>query len=162
MKWIESVGGPLILIPQSVLSEWHGASLETSMAGDDYQRACAISSYVGEIPVGGGTGLVLGDAPDRTAVIASEFGPALLRWGCADSEEAILEAVRTNLGRAEVIGELEHQVGEPTHLLIDSAFSGTDFAESLELRLAMGTYRVMTRRHTKPRVEYLAHVFQKC
>ena len=152
----------MILIPQSVLSEWHGASLETPMVGDDYQRACAISNYLGEIRVGGGTGLVLGDTPDRTTVIESELGPALLRWGSADSEEAMLEAVRGSLDRAEVVEELEHHVGEPAHLLIDSAWSGSDYADSLELILAMGTHRVVTRRHTGPGVEYLAHVFQMC
>jgi hypothetical protein len=162
MKWIESAGGPLILIPRSLLSDWHGASLETPMVGDDYQRACAISGYLGKTQVGGGTALVLGDTPDRTAVIESELGPTLLRWGCADSEEAMLKAVRTSLGGAKVIEELEHYVSEPEHLLFDSMWSGGEFEDSLELRLGTGAYRVVTRWNKGPRVQFLAHVFEKC
>src|SRR5947209_6469559 len=100
MNWIESAGGPLILIPRAVLGQWGGASLQTPMVGDDYGRACAVRDYLGKIPVSDSFALVLGDTPDRNTVLEIEPGTAILRWGYADSEEQILDAVRTNLNRA--------------------------------------------------------------
>ena len=159
MTWIESAGGPLVLIPRLHVSEWGGASLDTPMVGDDYERACAITDYIGGIPVGDGTALVLGDTPDRTTVIDSEFGIALLRWGFADSADEWLEVARSTLGEAEVVEEMTYRVTESAHLLIDSAWAGADYEEFLEFSLPKGYHSVSTRRHSSPRVEYLAHLF---
>ena len=152
----------MLLIPHSLLGEWGGANLDTPMVGDDYERACAVSSYLGRIPVGRGFALVLGDAPDSTTVLQSVLGFVLLRWGCADSEADMLASARANLGKAKVLEELEHRIEESEHLLIDSAWSGSDFQDSLELRIPPGAYKISTRRHREPTVEFLAHVFQKC
>ena|SRR5437868_2730474 len=162
MNWIESAGGPLILIPRAALGQWGGASLQTPMVGDDYERACAISDYVGKINLGNSVALVLGDTPDSTTVLETELGTALLRWRYADSEEQVLDSVRTKLKKAGTIQDLDYEVQESDHVLIDSAWSGTDFEDSLEVRLDVGAYRVCTRKHTEPRVEFLAHVFEKC
>ncbi|MFJ4368884.1 Imm21 family immunity protein [Streptomyces chartreusis] len=55
--WVESMGGPLIVIPVSALAAWRGCTESGVMAGDataadDYDRACAVDDLAGVITVG--------------------------------------------------------------------------------------------------------------
>ncbi|MGW1208054.1 Imm21 family immunity protein [Streptomyces sp. NPDC002499] len=68
--WVESMGGPLIVIPVSALAAWRGCTETGVMAGDasaadDYDRACAVDDLAGVITVGenGAQALVLADEP---------------------------------------------------------------------------------------------------
>ncbi|MGW2352491.1 Imm21 family immunity protein [Actinacidiphila glaucinigra] len=95
--WVESMGGPLIVVPASALAAWGGCTEQGMVVGvgdvpDDYDRACAVDDLAGVIPVGrdGGRGLVLGDQPARTCYLAAHR--AFLRWGGADSEADLIEA----------------------------------------------------------------------
>jgi len=161
MKWIESAGGPLILMPKSLLPQWGGASRETPLVGDDYGRACAVTDYLESLPVGAGTALVLGDSPDRTCAFESSLGMALLRWGCADSEELLLAAAKKSIATAEVLETLIYEVTEPELVLFDSVYSGIGAEEFLKLRLEPGEYTVTTRWYIGDGVELLAHVFER-
>ena len=96
-----------------------------------------------------------------TTVIASDLGPALVRWGFADSEADILEAVHEHLPTAEMLEEMVYHAEEPSHVLFDSVFAGNEFEDSLELLLEVGIYRILTRRHIGPKAEFLAHVFEQ-
>ncbi len=89
LTWIESAGGPLILLEEQLLSHWHG--IDT----DDYDRACGIDDYLGLLDVGSGRALVLGEEPMRTAWQPLS-GPAegmLVRWQWADDDESVVEAI---------------------------------------------------------------------
>lgn len=131
------------------------------MAGGDYGRACAVTDYLGSLPVGIGTALVLGDTPDRTSIFEIRLGMALLRWSCADSEELLLAAAEKSIATAEVLETLIYEVTEPELVLFDSAYSGTEAKESLKLRLEPGEYTVTTRWYIGDGVELLAHVFER-
>jgi hypothetical protein len=131
------------------------------MVGDDYARACAVSYFLGKIPLGDGYALVLGDTPDNTRMIETNAGLALLRWGCADSDEIMLRFAHATMERAEILETLEHSITESSQLLIDSAWSGSDFEESLELNLLPGAYTISTRKHEEGTTKYVAHVFKK-
>jgi hypothetical protein len=65
LKWIESTGGPLLLLERALLPYWHG-SFGNTTAATDYDRACEIADYVGAIEVGSGIGVVLGEEPFST------------------------------------------------------------------------------------------------
>ena len=41
MKWVDSTGGPLLLLPESALMLWHGHR-GRSAACTDYERACGV------------------------------------------------------------------------------------------------------------------------
>ncbi|MCQ8773070.1 Imm21 family immunity protein [Streptomyces telluris] len=65
---MESLGGPLIAVPVSLLAEWGGCSEnwgEESSPVEDYDRACAVEGWAGLLDVGrrGGQALVLADEP---------------------------------------------------------------------------------------------------
>ncbi|MFF8029244.1 Imm21 family immunity protein [Streptomyces sp. NPDC007896] len=67
VEWIESGGGPLIVIPEASLSAWRGAGGDD---WEDYDRACDVDGHVGLIAVGQSRALVLG------------FDPVLLDSAC--------------------------------------------------------------------------------
>jgi hypothetical protein len=53
-------GGPIVAMPKECVSAWHGAA----PPGNDYERACDVSSAVGFLDVEGGKALVLPDPCD--------------------------------------------------------------------------------------------------
>ncbi len=162
MKWIESLGGPLVLVvPNSLVGAWGGSNLEHPLQGDDYGRACAIEGYLGEIPIASGFGLVLAGGCDPTAILETHRGWVLLRLQGADSDAKMLECLYKNINNAQVLEQLDHNVIEAEHVLFDTAYSGKEFEESLQLKLSPGVYRISTRSYSEPRTEFLAHVFER-
>src|SRR5689334_10734410 len=86
VRWIESAGGPLAVLPTSNARFWRG------IATDDYADACEIESCSGVLERPWGGVLVLNDEPLRTAVISSEEGCAILRWMYAPGAKALIQA----------------------------------------------------------------------
>lgn len=92
LDWVNSMGGPLIVIPVSALEQW-GASTDEP---DDYGRACGVEGWAGIIQVGlGASGLVLADEPSQTCYLPERN--VFLRWLAADSETELLNAAEAVL-----------------------------------------------------------------
>ncbi|CAM5731079.1 hypothetical protein SALBM217S_01780 [Streptomyces griseoloalbus] len=62
---VESGGGPLVAVPETVLPFWTAAGRVRL----DYDRACEVDGLVGLLPVGDAAALVLGDEPAATAYL---------------------------------------------------------------------------------------------
>jgi len=60
-EWIQSDGGPLLLIPSELLHDWGGDT-----ASDD-RRACEVVDEIAPLDLGAGMGLVLGEEPHMTS-----------------------------------------------------------------------------------------------
>ena len=161
-KWIQSAGGPLIMVPESLRGSWGGASLETPMIGDDYERACSVEDPLGVITVGKGQALVLRDGRDETTAIETRIGPALLCWQFADSEAELLLSVDEAGATAPVVETLHHTFVETSQILGDSAWTGVDFEDPLIFQINPGPYKITTRAFSNERVSYILHVFEKC
>ncbi|MEG8274690.1 immunity 21 family protein [Streptomyces sp. AHA2] len=143
VEWVESGGGPLIAVPETVLPFWAGADGEETAS--DYDRACEVDGQAGLLPVGDGTALVLGDEPAATAYLP---GPGLfVRWCAADSEEELLASVPSASATAEWGPELAWKVPGPVRLF-DAAWPGTAIADTGQVRIALepGTYGVRAAR----------------
>jgi hypothetical protein len=138
VEWIESGGGPLIVIPEESLSAWRGADGDD---WEDYDRACDVDGHVGLIAVGQSHALVLGFDPASTAFLPKPG--AFVRWIAADSEEELLDSVEGAL--ASVVREetVTWDVPGPV-VLLDSACPGGEVHEDERLRVEMATgrYRV--------------------
>ncbi|MGW4820527.1 Imm21 family immunity protein [Streptomyces sp. NPDC004227] len=100
--WVESMGGPLIVIPVSALAAWRGctetgAVVGDSTAPDDYDRACAVDELAGVIAIGdsGAQALVLADEP-ATSCYLPEYR-TFLRWLAGDSETGLKAAAEAVL-----------------------------------------------------------------
>ncbi|MFJ9243491.1 Imm21 family immunity protein [Streptomyces sp. NPDC101776] len=129
--WVESMGGPLIVVPVSALAAWHGCTETGVMAGDatapdDYDRACAVDDLAGVIAVGedGAQALVLADEPATSCYLPEHR--AFLRWLAADSEaglRAAAEAVLTD--PATAWEECGTWLSDGPATLMDSAEAGS-------------------------------------
>ncbi|MFH9740992.1 Imm21 family immunity protein [Streptomyces roseolus] len=130
--WVESMGGPLIVIPVSMVDEWHGCTGEGQVIGDgdvrdDYDRACEVDGLAGVVTVGGGAprGLVLADMPATTCYLAEQR--VFVRWLGADSDADLVAAARTVLADPatewEACGVWET---DGPAVLMDSVTAGAD------------------------------------
>ncbi|GIM93211.1 hypothetical protein Ato02nite_050040 [Paractinoplanes toevensis] len=130
--WVNSLGGPLIVVPASALADWHGC-LESGLvvAGgdvrDDYDRACEIDGLAGMLAVGerGRQGLVLADEPAMTCYLPERR--AFLRWLAADSQADLFNAADTVLADPATVWEEcgEWETDGPA-VLMDSVNAGSE------------------------------------
>ncbi|MGW0767501.1 immunity 21 family protein [Streptomyces sp. NPDC002676] len=139
LEWVESGGGPLIAIPETVLPFWAGA--DSAEPDSDYDRACEVDGYVGLLPVGDSAALVFGDDPASTSYLPDHG--TFVRWAAADSEEELLAGVPAALASAAWAPEIHWEVPGSV-LLFDSAWPGgtADRTEHLRVPLDAGTYAV--------------------
>jgi len=143
IKWVESGGGPLILVPTAHLSQWRGVG-GPSEGETDYQRACEVADSVGVVAVGSGDGLILGDEPLPTAWVPNESGGGVLvRWVYADSEAAVVDYIRGG-GQNDVVPESGTSVDlAGPCVLFDAAEPGDDIrGDHVAVGLRSGRYVV--------------------
>ncbi|MGA4867280.1 Imm21 family immunity protein [Streptomyces lavendulocolor] len=132
LAWVESMGGPLIVVPVSALASWGGCTESGLMAGDatapdDYDRACAVDDLAGVIPIdeNGAQALVLADEPATSCYLPQ--CRAFLRWRAAESEAGLRAAADTVLADpATVWEECGIWVSDGPAVLMDSAEAGSD------------------------------------
>jgi hypothetical protein len=141
MKWVDSEGGPLVLMGEALLSNWRGC-FGPARGSTDYDRACQVDDYVGVIDVGNGKGLVLGDEPMPTAWVPRANGGILARVGYTPSKKATEQQLAQ-------LGDIAFQPAglriplAARNLLFDSALAGTDARqEGLLVQLEEGLYQV--------------------
>jgi hypothetical protein len=121
VEWVESSGGPLVVVPEAGLPSWSGSDSGEPEA--DYDRACEIDDWVGLIPVGGEAALVLGGDPASTAFLPEQG--LFVRWCAAESESALFESVGVAIESAVWEPELVWTVPGPV-VLFDAVFSGAE------------------------------------
>jgi Immunity protein 21 len=160
LQWINSNGGPLLLLPSSLLGVWEGADEPEPYRGvearsrwnpggpaTDYDRACDATELVGTVQVGVGEGLVLADEPLATTWWpAPEIGGGILvRWEYADSDAAAGRWIAAIPGSLPWEPSARFGFAEGPLVLFDSAEAGADpSGPRLEIALAGGGYDVHT------------------
>jgi hypothetical protein len=138
MQWVQSGGGPLIVIPVEIAHLWRGDGglglpdgdlsmvRETVRNHTDYGRACSVDDYLGMLEVGPGRCLVLGDEPMATTFFPTEDGGIIVRWIHGENEEDVIRAVQSVPEGAWKPTPHRFDVGTGRLLLSDSAFPGDD------------------------------------
>lgn len=141
MHWIESAGGPLVLVPERSLGAWKGADGPDS-GETHYERACSVEDFIGLVKVDGGApAIVLGDEPLRTAWRPSEAGGMLVRWIAAPAEEDVDQALASlpDILPWEHVLDFEHPGG--AMMLFDAAVPGEELpSDHLRLDLPAGRW----------------------
>jgi hypothetical protein len=146
VEWVESGGGPLIAVPETVLPFWAGADGDETAS--DYDRACEVDGFIGLLPVGDSAALVFGDEPAATTYLPDHR--TFVRWSAADSETALLAEVPTALDTAAWEAEVCWNVPGAV-LLFDAAWPGTDSARTDQVRVALDPGRYAVRAaHVQP------------
>ncbi len=151
LKWISTLGGPLILMEHTALNAWRGDSDPESSSDEietsDYERACSIEDYVGVIKVADSTALVLGDLPSQTAHVQINTRTFLLvRWIWANDEEQVRE-ILSGLSLEQDWSDTEANLTFPKGnlVLFDSVYDGESLSECLKIQVEPGNYHVSTR-----------------
>ncbi|SDI62763.1 Imm21 family immunity protein [Nonomuraea jiangxiensis] len=140
--WVESSGGPLVLVAEKALNEWTGAD------GDDYDSACTVDD-LGVIRFGTGEqGLVLWDEPARTTYFQGLR--IFVQWVYADPSCDVEQAVSW-LGDVAWEQGPTMDVGGPM-VLLDAAAPGGEIqinqvrgamdGEAISVEIEPGRYRV--------------------
>jgi hypothetical protein len=138
-KWIETNGGPHLLLAEELLNRWRGTEGwhddKDPADQSDYARACRVASgWLGSIPCSDGTAVVFGGDVGPIAWMPNlvHDGGFLVQWLGIDDEQRIEPILRSEqlmqLLRApeEVV---EFHTGESgTMRLFDSAEPGDDLS----------------------------------
>jgi hypothetical protein len=139
VEWVESEGGPLIVLPEGSVASWggrHGQDGET-----DYDRTLTVDGLISLLRFGAETALILGDEPASTAYLPERN--TFVRWYCADSEQALLDGVEAAIDSAEWEAGIFWDVTGPV-VLFEAAWSGAELDEEDHLRIDLiaGRYSV--------------------
>lgn len=138
MEWIESDGGPLVVLPRSAVSTWQGTDTK------DYEEACGVEDYLGRLPREWGEVVVLGDEPFRTGVLLRSDGVAIVRWRYAASEEELLTSAReADLDLLHPVETLAVTLLDEPYVILDSATHGSR-AKTIEFSPPPGTRLLQT------------------
>ena len=156
MHWLNSGGGPLILVAKDDLENWAGVAgsgtqsrtAHAPPAPTDYDRACAVHGYSGLIQVGKGHALVLGDEPLQTTWLFSKklAGEVLVRWRFAESEEEVLRFLQEVPEELFLPTGLTFRPHSSPLFLFDAAIPGRSVTleDHVELAISPNSYRVET------------------
>jgi hypothetical protein len=159
LTWIETEGGPFILLPLERKADWCGVEApEDDEDGEtDYDRAGEFVTTVGVLDVGEGQALILGQA-DVTGFIPTDEGGVFVQRLYRVADDVVRSSVAANLapgaGSWQAM-DLRFDVGEGGLALFDSAFTydDADPDQLLELTLAPGVYGVDKMRVAVPGFE---------
>ncbi|MFF0064109.1 Imm21 family immunity protein [Streptomyces sp. NPDC005279] len=141
LKWVESEGGPLIVLEREAMNSWNG------YRGSDYENACEVEDYVGLVEFGERSSpslaLAINDDP-LPASFLKEFS-AMVQWMAASSEERLVAAVRDGIGLIDDWAEGACMRIIKSVVVFDAALPGdaTD-GDLLVLDLEPGAYRIKT------------------
>ena len=165
LKWIDSAGGPLILISDKSLKLWSGILKRSSYldskiedADDfldadeaDYGKACLVEGYLGIVDVGSDTALVLGDQPFLTTIFHSVDNKVVIaRWYYGDDEQTVDNYLKTIDLNSIINWEfaLTLKVTSDRQYLFDSACSSSmldkGYTEILIVNIKEGDYKIWT------------------
>ncbi|MFO7252741.1 MAG: Imm21 family immunity protein [Actinomycetes bacterium] len=140
MKWLETTGGPFVLMARDDVPHWTGHK-------DDYWNLIELEDVTSVIEFGPEdrrrSAFVLADEPLRTTWLP-EY-QTFLQWRYAESEAALLEMVRSRFADAEWADGPSLELAGPA-VLFDAATPGEDLNpdDKIEIRLDRGTYRLCT------------------
>jgi hypothetical protein len=150
-QWIDSGGGPLLLLEEHLLGYWKGFNFSKQHPDfvTDYDFACEIDDYLGVIEVGPGYGLVLGGEPMSTAWLpfSDTKNGLLIRWMFAENENAVTNAVNDLQSVTWQKTGIEIDFSGDRLILFDSACAGSQVGEKLEIKISEGRYSAETAHH---------------
>lgn len=155
MDWIKSAGGPLICVEKELANSWRGilgnsvndrTAIPTS---NDYDRACAVSDYVGIVVLPPKYALVFGDMPLETTVYCPSSEISLVvRVFYMDPGADLLQifAAHGSLSFVDSIESIDCEIQTGHMVIFDSAINGLHQAyDKLSFDISPGSYQILTK-----------------
>ena len=156
-KWIESSGGPFVIIEKKFAPLWRGTNGHPS----DFDLACRTSNYIEEISTTNTTALILGDEPLRTLVAYSEDHNLIVRWRWATSEEDVLSKIQSISFPKKCKDQIDVNFFTDNLEIFDSASTYSE-AESINLKINTGKNTIKTFDYSpNPETSLLIHKISK-
>ncbi|MCE9581255.1 MAG: immunity 21 family protein [Planctomycetes bacterium] len=146
LTWVNSYGGPLVLVPKGLVSSWRGVTgSSTGSRKNDYERACEVMDWAGIVPVFAASALVLANERTPTTWWPNARGGFLVCWHCAEDEESVVSHLRNGMPPIFEATGLTIQIPPEGALLFDSAEPGSDIrGDRLEIKPVPGVVKVET------------------
>ena len=171
LKWIKSRGGPLICVESELAPYWQGVvanSIEQGLGSvylSDYERACSVEDYLGEIPLNGRRAIILGDMPLETMIWhVSDDLPRIVRVYYADPDVDVTKRLELtqDLDFSNPVELTEIDVKSGPLIVFDSACAGKDVGNAcLSFNLSPGVYSILTKQfEPDDRTSVLVHKFE--
>lgn len=171
VKWIKSEGGPLICVEKEMATLWqgvHGSSASghaTTEIPSDYDRACAVTGYLGMVDMPRRRALILGDMPLETTVWCPSSGfPLILRLFYIDDGVDLLQLLKAHgsLDFTNPIESIDCEFESGQMVIFDSAVPGhLEGHARLTFDVRPGSYRILTKVFAPDsRTSVLIHKFQ--
>lgn len=155
--WIESSGGPLVVIEKHLAPLWGGTNGNPS----DFDLACDTVNYVELVSTRSVTALVLGDEPLRTIAAHSDGHTLIVRWRWATSEQDVLKAIQSIKLPSTYEEHLDIVLPSGTLAMFDSA---TQYSETgvINLKTHAGKNAIQTFTYSpNPEMNLLIHKISK-
>ncbi|NOQ73141.1 MAG: hypothetical protein GQ574_14135 [Crocinitomix sp.] len=164
MKWINSTGGPSIIIATAKVKKWSGiGTIEAALKNEfeetedfmdpnqcHYGQACEIINEIGLVKIQGSTTevIIIGDEPLQMTVLgnAEKTGIIIVKWSFGENVETVESFLDFN--ELEVLPNwqalMTAQLHSDEHILLDAAASGFDLEkdEIIKFELKKGTYAI--------------------
>lgn len=113
--WIETEGGPFIIVEQKYADEWNGQ--------EDYNAICSVTDYLGKIHKDNHVVLVMGDEPMAVRIVQQEGGILIIRWMYAPNQNAVDRLLESDLIEGlEPIEEIQVEWDSNQLVLFDSLY----------------------------------------
>jgi hypothetical protein len=152
--WVESSGGPLVMLPSRLASAWEGSKT------NEYADACAVDDYVGVVARRWGKVIVLNDEPLRTTVLRTASGVVVVRWMYAPSaDELLARATLFEADSAPVVERCSAVFGDEPYWIIDGARPGGS-APCVEFAPPAGAGEILTQVVRDVDVGFVIHRFE--
>lgn len=136
-RWIDTTGGPHIIIEEKLRSKWRGVE------NSHYEKACEVDGYQGYIMLDGISAVILGDMPGSAKFYSTDQSNfSCVCWVAADSEKEVEEkyfGVGNALPPDAETMQVEFDSGQIA--LFDSSYPG-DEADIAVLTIQPGRYNV--------------------
>ena len=108
MKWLDSTGGPMVVMQAASVAEWSG------YRGPDYDLACSVADIgIVDVVRAGRAFSVLSLSGEPLSTTWSDGLGCVVQWRWAESEGDLSRAVRSSWNglRWDVVGSVEWQAG---------------------------------------------------
>ncbi len=149
LKWISSMGGPLVMMGKEDSQVWKGAA--PSGMDSHYQQACNVNGLWGVIQVEDHTAIILGDEPAQTTWIPfdNKSGGTLVRWIYAENEaeaakhlEKMPESNWVTDGTINITAELMYVFDS-----VETVKEALQTENLLTVSLKIGAYEMLTQEY---------------
>ncbi|MFE7507291.1 Imm21 family immunity protein [Promicromonospora sp. NPDC057488] len=132
MRWLESTGGPMVVLPAEATAAWSG------YRGPDYDLACSVYDIGMVDVVGAGrtfSALSLSGEPMSTAWSA-DLG-CVVQWRWAEDEDDLLRTIRSSWNglRWDAVGSVDWQGGAR---MFDAATPGDELTSDEFVEWSIG------------------------